>query len=146
MIGQKCSDKVRIAGCHCLAGEVLHGHPWRAGKAERRKAKVQRLNLTCGRIRVEQEVPSGNADIESALADIGGDVSRAQKVKLDTVFLIGDTERTGVWPTGVSGFDQHVDGGVTEGSFIRNSHPQGCCTHSARYTSSRLRPFATIST
>ena len=123
---EEVADEPVVARRDPHAGEVLQlgealGGP---GEPERRGAEVELVDLDGRRVRVEQQVAAGDADVERARADVGRDVARAQVEELDVVARVGDDQLLRVAAAGVPGLVQHLDGGLDNvplfGTAIRN--------------------------
>jgi hypothetical protein len=96
----------------------------RAGRAQRRRevepraTEAEREHLLGLRAGVEQQVATGDADVEGALADVQRDVARAQVEELDAVVTVGEGESLGVGALLVAGFAQHVDGRLRQRALV----------------------------
>ena len=90
--GEEVADEARVARGDADALEVgeLGERAGRAGEAEGGVAEVERRDLDGRRAGVEQQVAAGDADVERAGADVGGDVARTEVEELDVVAGVGD--------------------------------------------------------
>ena len=90
----------------------------RPGEAERRVAEAERGDLGGVGAGVEQQVAAGDADVEGARADVGGDVARTEVEELDPVAGVGGVQVARVAATGVAGLPQHLRGGLGERALV----------------------------
>lgn len=97
----------------------------RAGEAERRAAEAELFDLARTRHPgVQQEITTGDADVERARPDVGRDVLRPQVEELDLVDGVDDVEILGVATAGVSGLGEHLGGGVGKRPLVRHGDSQ----------------------
>jgi hypothetical protein len=66
---------------------------------------------------VEQHVPAGDADVQGSLADIDGDVSRAQVEELDAIDFVEEREFP-IRALGVTGLPQHLGRGFGQRTLV----------------------------
>ena len=88
------------------------------GEAERRVAEAERGDLGGVGAGVEEQVAAGDADVEGARADVGGDVARAEVEELDPVAGVGGVQVARVAAAGVPGLPQHLRGGLGERALV----------------------------
>jgi hypothetical protein len=103
-----------------LAGQVLDGvgDAGAAGEPEGGRAEAEAHDHVRVRVRVEHQVAAGDADVEGALADVHGDVARAQVVELDLVGRVGEGEVLGGPALFVAGLGEHLDGGFAQRALV----------------------------
>ena len=85
-------------------------------------AKPQWLDLRSGCFGIEEQVPPGDPDIQSAGAHVSSDISRPEVEKLGIVPGIRHGKSAEVPSAGVTGLNEHVDGSLRKSSFIGNSN------------------------
>src|SRR5439155_17256130 len=87
VVGQVPVHDARVGGGDALPGQVvdLDHRAGAGGEAERRAAEVQVEHPLGRRAGVDQQVPAGDAQVQVAGADVGGDVAGAQVEELDVV-------------------------------------------------------------
>ena len=103
---EEAVDEPRVRGRDADALEVVDRREasGRAREAERRVAEAERLDLAGARHPgVEEQVATGDADVERAGADVRRDVLRAQVEELDLVLRVDDVEVLRVATAGVAG-------------------------------------------
>ena len=126
------------------------------GEPEGRGAEVERVDLDRRRVRVEQQVAAGDADVERAGADVGGDVARAQVEELDVVARVGDDQLLRVAagrrtrPRAASRRRSRTACPCWARRFsawlvpFGRERMDGCANQRCRQTSAGVRPFASI--
>ena len=103
-----------------LAGQlrqvvVLPGGP---GEVEARSAEAQAQHLFGLGARVAEQVATGDADVEGALADVERDVARAQVEELAAVLGVGERELLGVGALAVAGLLEDLGGRDRQGALV----------------------------
>ena len=127
---EEAVDEARVRGRDARALEVLDRREaaGRTREAERRVAEAERLDLAGARHPgVEEQVATGDADVERARADVRRDVLRAQVEELDLVLRVDDVQVLRVAAAGVAGLVQHLGGGVGERSLVGHGDSQHGC-------------------
>jgi hypothetical protein len=82
------------------------------------------------RRRVDQQVPTGDAEVEVAGRDVGRDVARAQVEELQVVVGVPADQVAVVGPLAVTGLAQHLGGRTGQGAFVGNGYTQhGTCSY-----------------
>ena len=101
-------------------------------EAERRGAEAQLEDLLGVGTAVQQQVAAGDADVEGALADVDGDVARAQEEELGVVVGVVQDQVAGVGALAVAGLAQHVGGGLGERALVGYGDAQHRCLSGGR--------------
>src|SRR5581483_7341479 len=145
VVGEVFSNQIRVGGGDAFAGKVFDGPvpTFRCGVAEARRSEAEREALTHGRLGFCGEIAAGDAEVEVAGADIDRDVLGPQEKELDVVGRVDDGEVFGIAAAPVAGLGENLGGGFAQCALVGYRDSQH---HSFRYTSSRERPRAIIST
>ena len=94
--------------------------PGIAAKRKVEPAKPSGMIASAGAPGVEQQVLTGDADVELARPDVDRDVARAQEEELGVVLGVEQDELAGVAALAVPGLDEHLTGGLGERALVRN--------------------------
>jgi hypothetical protein len=105
------------------------------------------------RLAVEQQVATGDAEVEVAGADVDRDVARTQEEELDVVLGVGEDELTMVRALPVTGLAEHHARWLRERTLVRYRDAQHGSSvdgvgggQRCAYTSCSFRPRASMRT
>jgi len=124
--GQIFSHQIRVGGGDALSGQIGR-RPIMAGGArvaETGRPETQRQPFPHGRIGVEHQVASGDAEIEFSRTDVDGNVLGPQKEKLDIVDRVDDGQVFRVRATPVAGLREDLGGGLAQRALVGNRDAQ----------------------
>lgn len=114
VLAEEAPDEHGVAGGDADPGEVgqVGEAADGAGEAERGSREAELRGL--GRVGrgVDEEVATGDADVERPGSHVRRDVARAEVEELDVVARVEDVELLGVTPAGVPGLGEHLGGGL----------------------------------
>ena len=119
-------DEPGIGGRDASSTEVREGCQ-RAGLsrvAERRTTEVEREQLLRRGATVEQEVATGDADLDLPLSDVGRDVARPEVEELDAAVRVDQDEVARVGALPVARLAQHDRGRLGERALVRQADAQ----------------------
>src|SRR5918995_424415 len=154
--GEEVADEsgVTRSDPHTLEVGQLAESALGAGEAEGGVAESERRDLSGIGPGIEQEVATGDADVERAGAHVGGDVTGTEVEELDPVARVGGVQVARVAATGVPGLPQHLRGGLGEPALVGHGDSEHFVAfvstvligherdQRCRYTSAGESPFA----
>jgi hypothetical protein len=126
VLAQEGPHEARIGGRDADALEVLERgeSPGGARETEGRAAESELLDLASGLLHVEEEIATGDPDIECAGGHVRGDVTRAEEEELDVVLGVDHVQGLGVAAAGISGLREHLGGSLRERALVGNGNAQ----------------------
>ena len=125
--GEEVVDEARVARWRRARPRGRRARQKRpAGPAKRNVESPKPSGAISARVGagVEQQVAAGDADVERARADVGGDVARAEVEELDLVARVDDVQVARVAAAGVAGLVQHLGGGLGERALVGHGDSQ----------------------
>jgi hypothetical protein len=120
------ADDPGVAGGDPLAAEVVGagrgaGH---GGVVEGGACEPEPEDLLGVAVAVEEQVPAGDADLELAGADVGGDVTRPQEEELGVVLVVDEHQLVSRAALAVARLAEHRDGGLGQRPLVRHGDAQ----------------------
>ena len=159
IVGDEVREARRDPGADELIGRGEG--PDGAGVEEAGGAEAESEHFLGRRLRLQQQIASGDSGVEDARADVDGDIAGTQVEEFDSVDLVLMDQRLRSASSRVSGFAEHIGGGFGQCALVGHGYTQhgvpcefdgvGSVSGSSdaqrwALTSSRLRPLAIIIT